>query len=274
MSLPEPGGTETWSTPVARAVPVTRPDQAPQSPPEHQATAETFGRTGDRSGAPPGGNLTGGTDLANRRSVALRLLIAVALYALVAIGGVYFNSYPAPTSLDRLANRILPVDYSDHWLTYITYLGRPRVAIPCVLVCAVMAFLWDRRRAIACLVAPAAAIGITEYLAKPAVGRMYGGSLSYPSGHMTSVAALVAVFVLAVPPRWRRVALVLGAVVDVVVGVTLILLRWHYLTDVIAGLSVAVATTLVVDTVLHMPRGPRWLSVERRTGQSWHSSTL
>jgi membrane-associated phospholipid phosphatase len=176
--------------------------------------------------------------------------------------------------VDRLFDRILPVEYSAHWLTYITDLGRPRAVIPGVFLCCVLAFFWDRRRAITCLVAPAAAIGITEYLAKPAVGRMYGGSLSYPSGHMTSVAALVAVFVLAVPTRWRLAAVVVGTAVDLLVGVTLILLRWHYLTDVLAGLAVAVATTLMVDTVLHMLPGPRWLNAGTQTGRSWRSSAL
>ena len=131
----------------------------------------------------------------------------------------------------------------------------PASLIPGVLACAVMAFFWDRRRAITCLVAPAAAIGSTEYLAKPAVGRLYGGSLSYPSGHMTSVAALVAVFVLAVRPRWRWSAAALGVVVDLLVGMTLILLRWHYLTDVVAGAAVAIGTTLFVDTLIHMYPG-------------------
>ncbi len=208
------------------------------------------------------------------RSVALRLLISIVLFAFVAIGGAYFASNPGLTPVDRLANRILPAEYGVHWLTYITYLGRARVLIPGVVVCCVLALFWDRRRAVTCLVAPAGAVAITEYLAKPAVGRMAGGSLTYPSGHMTSIAALVAVFVLAVPPRWRTPAAVFGAVVDLVVGADLILLRWHYLTDVIAGLAVAIGTALLVDTVLHMLRGPRWLNVERQTGRSWQSSRL
>jgi membrane-associated phospholipid phosphatase len=201
-------------------------------------------------------------------------VIGIALYVLVAIGGIYLAARPGPTAVDRLFDRILPVEYSMHWLTYITDLGRPRAVIPGVAVCCVIAFFWDRRRAITCLVAPAAAIGITEYLAKPAVGRMYGGSLSYPSGHMTSVAALVAVFVLAVPPRWRLPAVVFGTAVDIAVAVTLILLRWHYLTDVLAGLAVAVATTLIVDAILHMLPGPSWLNAGTRTGRSWRSSAL
>ncbi len=206
---------------------------------------------GNPSGGPSPESASDGKD-SPVRSPGRRVWIGIGLYALVAIGGLYVAIRPAPTPVDRLVDRILPVEYSVHWLSYITYLGRPRAVIPGVAVCCVLAFLWDRRRVITCLVAPVAAIVITEYIAKPVVGRMYGGSLSYPSGHMTSVAAVVAVFILAVPPRWRRSAAVLGVAVDLLVAVTLILLRWHYLTDVLAGAAVAIGTTLLVDTVVHM----------------------
>jgi membrane-associated phospholipid phosphatase len=154
--------------------------------------------------------------------------------------------------LDRWADSALPSEWSLHYLTYITDLGRPRVVVPGAVVCFIIAVFWDRRRALTCLIAPALAIGITEYIAKPLVGRTYGGSLSYPSGHMTSVAAIVTVFVIAVPPRWRWPAAVAGVAVDIVVGATLILLRWHFLTDVLAGAAVAIGTTLIVDAVLHI----------------------
>jgi undecaprenyl-diphosphatase len=123
-----------------------------------------------------------------------------------------------------------------------------------VVICAFIAWFWDRRRSVTCLVAPALAVAITEYIAKPAVGRTFGGTLCYPSGHMTSIAALVCAFVISVPARWRKAAAFLGLVVSIVAAVTLLLLRWHYLTDVIAGASVSVASTLIVDTVLHSRR--------------------
>jgi membrane-associated phospholipid phosphatase len=185
-----------------------------------------------------------------------RLTAGFALLVAVAVGGAYFTGHPGPNPVDSWANNVLPNEWSLKQLLFVTDLGRPRVVIPGVAVCFFMALFWDRRRALTCLIAPAAAVGITEYVAKPAVGRMLGGSLSYPSGHMTAVAALTTVFVLTVPPRFRWFAAVLAVCVDIGVGVTLILLRWHYLTDVIAGACVAVGTTLVVDTVVHMLRLP------------------
>lgn len=183
-----------------------------------------------------------------------RLLLGLALFAVVAIGGAYFAFVPGPTPLDRLAFGIIPSEYSRHSLTYIADIGRPRVVAPGVVICAFIAYFSDRRRAITCLVAPVVAIVMTEYLAKPAVGRTFGGTLCYPSGHMTAVAALVCAFVIAVPARWRGLAAVLAIAVSIVVGVTLLLLRWHYLTDVVAGASVSIGSFLIVDAVLHSRR--------------------
>ena len=239
VPLAEPRGT---SAPLAIRSTATNP---PAPGTAGASAGDSGGESGSRGEESPS------------RSPIPRLLICIVLFAFVAIGGAYFASHPAPTPIDRLAERILPVEWSVRWLAFFTNLGRPRVVIPGVVVCCVMAFLWDRRRAITCLAAPAAAIGITEYLAKPIVGRTYGGSLSYPSGHMTSVAVLVAVFVLAVPPRFRWPAAIFGTAVDLWLGATLILLRWHYLTDVLAGAAVAIGTTLLVDTVVHMYPGWR-----------------
>ena len=71
---------------------------------------------------------------------------------------------------------------------------------------------------------------------------------------MTAITALVCAFVICLPARWRKAAAFLGVVVSCVAAVTLLLLRWHYLTDVIAGASVSIASTLIVDTVLHSRR--------------------
>jgi membrane-associated phospholipid phosphatase len=183
-----------------------------------------------------------------------RIIIGIVLLVGVAVGGAYFAYRPGPTPLDSLAFRILPSEYTHHYLTYFADLGRPRAVIPGVIISSFIAFFWDRRRALSCLLAPLVAICITEYLAKPAVGRTFGGTLCYPSGHMTAVTALVCAFVIAVPPRWRMLAAVAGLLVCLGVGPALILLRWHFLTDVIAGASVSIASTLIIDSLLHYPR--------------------
>src|SRR5579863_9317636 len=212
--------------------------------------------------SPPGSAPTEDDPWSPGFSPRARIICGIVMLLVVAAGGFYFSAHPEGTSLDGLAFRIVPNEYTIHRLTLIADLGRPRVVVPAVVFLFFIALIWDRRRAVTCAIAPAAAVFITEYLAKPAVGRMFGGTLCYPSGHMTAVAAVVSVFVLAVPPRLRIPALALGVIVDGVVAVTLMLLRWHYLTDVIAGAFVAIGTTLIVDSVVHMLPVP-WLRPRR-----------
>src|ERR1700733_214632 len=152
----------------------------PASPPEAADSGAQYRTTGQPhiSGRATGTSISG-PDRASTLilSPKWRILLGLGLLGLVAVGGAYFAFHPGPTALDRLAFRIFPSEYTRHSLTYIADLGRPRVVAPGVVICAFMAFFWDRRRAVSCLVAPIAAICITEYLAKPAVGRTFGGTL-------------------------------------------------------------------------------------------------
>jgi membrane-associated phospholipid phosphatase len=73
-------------------------------------------------------------------------------------------------------------------------------------------------------------------------------SLSFPSGHSSGIATLVAVaLVLAWPvlrPRARHVALVVGVVLVVLVGLSRMWLGVHYLSDVVGGWSLGLAWSL------------------------------
>jgi undecaprenyl-diphosphatase len=85
-------------------------------------------------------------------------------------------------------------------------------------------------------------------------------SLSYPSGHSSGIATLVAVaLILAWPllaPAARRWWLLVGAVLVVVVGLSRMWLGVHYLTDVVGGWALGVAWSLGVAWALGgLPRG-------------------
>ncbi len=103
------------------------------------------------------------------------------------------------------------------------------------------------------LVAP-----LTELL-KEAFGRVrpdfdLGGArydtLSYPSGHSSGIATLVAVALLlawpVLAPRWRRWWLALGVFAVVLVGLTRLWLGVHYLSDVLGGWALGVGWSLLV----------------------------
>ena len=76
--------------------------------------------------------------------------------------------------------------------------------------------------------------------------------LTFPSGSVTTVAALATAWALAVPRWWRwlvvpTVTVVVGAVAWAVVG-----LRWHYPSDALGGAAFGVGVVLLVDGVLHL----------------------
>ena len=179
---------------------------------------------------------------------------------IAAAGGLYFAFSPAATPLDRLVASILPNHSHSRPLRWIVAHGLPAGLVVGAMLSCVVCLPRDRRRALSCLVAPAIAIAIADYVMKPLVGRSIPGGhtvgLSYPSGHMTATAAVVAVAVLAVPPGWRRWALVIGVAIDIVVASILILLRYHYATDILGGGAVAVGTTLLTDTAVHLLPAP------------------
>ena len=126
------------------------------------------------------------------------------------------------------------------------------------LAAACLAARWWRGAALACLAVPAAVL-LTESVLKPLVGRSLAGYQSFPSGHATTLFGLAATcaVLLANPPRPRlprpvRLLLVLGAaLVAATVAVAMVVLRYHYFTDTVAGTAVGIgmvlATALILD---------------------------
>jgi membrane-associated phospholipid phosphatase len=110
--------------------------------------------------------------------------------------------------------------------------------------------------------------GITEEILKPLVDRTYLGSLVYPSGHMTAVAALAATLtvLLLLPPQPARARvlryLVLAAAYLLVVAVPIGLLglRWHYFTDLVGGAALSVGTVIALAFILDAPLVRGWLA--------------
>lgn len=65
--------------------------------------------------------------------------------------------------------------------------------------------------------------------------------LAFPSGHTTTAAALSIALVLVVPAVHRMTAAAVGVLATGGVGVSVIVLGWHYPSDVVGGLLVASA---------------------------------
>lgn len=61
---------------------------------------------------------------------------------------------------------------------------------------------------------------------------------SFPSGHTTAAASIAVALLLVVPAAHRFAAAVLGAGITAAVGFSVVILGWHYPSDVLGGLLV------------------------------------
>jgi membrane-associated phospholipid phosphatase len=61
---------------------------------------------------------------------------------------------------------------------------------------------------------------------------------SFPSGHTTAAASIAVALILVVPAAHRLTAALLGAALTAVVGLAVVILGWHYPSDVLGGLLV------------------------------------
>jgi membrane-associated phospholipid phosphatase len=175
------------------------------------------------------------------------------LLALATLAGIVFVHRPGPNRLDAFGNRLLPADLSSHWASAFTSLGSMTALIGGVIVVLLVGLRRDWVRAIACAASPVLAVLIVEVIAKPLVDRHIGGGLSYPSGTVAAVAALVTALTLVMPASIRLPVAVLGAVAIVGTGAAVIILRWHYPTDALGGIGVGMGSVLLIDALAHAP---------------------
>lgn len=183
------------------------------------------------------------------------IVTGAALVALVAWSGSYLSGRPAATALDRWIFNLVP-DSSNWYLTRVTWLRYPLVIVAGSVVLGLVTVRRDRTRALGCLLGPPIALLTGELVVKPAVGRTLGGALSFPSGSTVGAAALATALVLASTPRWRVVAVGVGAAYVAWMTIAVVALRWHFPTDVLAGLAYGTGVVMLVDgTLWWMARG-------------------
>jgi membrane-associated phospholipid phosphatase len=80
-------------------------------------------------------------------------------------------------------------------------------------------------------------------LAHPRVKVAIGGDPfepnTFPSGHTTAAASIVVAYAFAVPVAWRAGALAVGTAFALAVGYSVVVIGWHYPSDVLAGFLIA-----------------------------------
>jgi membrane-associated phospholipid phosphatase len=159
----------------------------------------------------------------------------------------------------------LDVPASVGRLSRIAHLADPAPFI--VLLAALAGVALVRRRPVLAAGALAAALGAnaTTQLLKPAlahpritdaIGLEQISPASWPSGHATASMSLALAAVLVASPRWRPALAAAGAAFATAVGCAIVILAWHYPSDVLGGWLVAAAWALAAAAVVR--------AVERR----------
>lgn len=164
-----------------------------------------------------------------------------------------------------------PVLYGICWA--ITQIGGQRVLILIVMAVLVGYLCWTRQTLqplVRTLVA-LALLTVTVYAFKYGLGRTapeYPGSFlhrdgqSYPSGHtanavlMWGLATWLAVY-YGLPARVQRIFAILFVFSPIASGVTMLLLNFHWVTDLITGAAVGVVLLWVLHVIFDSPLG-RW----------------
>lgn len=114
-------------------------------------------------------------------------------------------------------------------------------------ICA-LGLYWGRPRQVAAAVAVVAGANLTTQILKvalahprfqPVLGPHQLGPVAFPSGHSTAAASIAVALLLVTPWRWRPLAFAVGAGFVAGVGCSVLVLSWHYPSDVLGGILVA-----------------------------------
>jgi membrane-associated phospholipid phosphatase len=177
------------------------------------------------------------------------LLIALWCAALFVAAYVAFVHLPVMRTADLrvlegfMGLQTMPgAEYGDDIVT----LFDPAPFAAMVLGVLAAGFLLGRTRAGLLAVGAMLAANVSTQVLKPllAVQRdfPYGhamGPEAYPSGHTTAVMSVALALVIVAPPRLRALAATLGGVLTVVTVFSIMMLGWHYPSDIVGGLLVA-----------------------------------
>jgi membrane-associated phospholipid phosphatase len=183
----------------------------------------------------------------------------------VLVTGLLFKGQTRPDGFDNAVDSSVITFFGGHD-SFLPWFALPGSLIPAIAISAAIAAgcLIARRPngAVLAVAAVPAAAGLDDGLLKHLFHRTYFGSLTFPSGHTTSMTAMTATLaiLLLVPPQQARTGAVRVAVVatacliTVMVVLGVIGLTWHYFTDTVAGVAVGVGTVLGLALLLDLAK--------------------
>lgn len=203
--------------------------------------------------------------LARRRLIGS--IVAVAVVA-TAILGVRYGGMLLPgridVAIDVRVDRHLGAQRGT--LQHLVALVNPvTVGVACSAMCILFVALGRRRLAALAVLGPATTVALVDYILKPLFERRFHGSLSFPSGHTAIAVAIAVVVIVALfgpsRPPWpivvRALAATAATVGAAIVATALVGGGYHYATDTMGGLCVAVASVLSVALLIDAVAGRR-----------------
>jgi membrane-associated phospholipid phosphatase len=153
----------------------------------------------------------------------------------------------------------------------LTEFGNAPQVVLITLVLAAVCLLRGRPRSAVAVIGLTAATSVSSQLLKLLLAHPRNpSSISYtlgpealPSGHATAAMSLAMAGVLAAPRRARLAAAVIGSALALGVGASVIVVAWHYPSDVIAGYLLATGWALTFVALLYeadrrYPASERW----------------
>ena len=153
----------------------------------------------------------------------------------------------------------------------LTHFGDVSEVVLITLLLAAVCLLRGRPRVALAVIVLTAVTSVSSQLLKLLLAHpRYPSSISYtlgpealPSGHATAAMSLAMAGVLAAPRRARLAAAVIGSALALGVGASVIVVAWHFPSDVIAGYLLATGWALTFVALLYeaehrFPARDRW----------------
>lgn len=205
-----------------------------------------------------------------RRDVRNPLLASAACLLLLAPVVVFAYWVAAGERLDATILRRLAVHDGGtiHAVAAaVTALGEPLALLAILALLVALGFAVGRSREALAAAAIVAGANVTtqvlkELLSHPRLqeelvgyGRPWPDA--FPSGHTTAAASLAVALLFVVPPRFRFEAAAVGAAFTAAMAVAVVLMSWHYPSDVVGALLVVASWSFAAVAVLRLLRPPR-----------------
>jgi membrane-associated phospholipid phosphatase len=186
--------------------------------------------------------------VAKRVGAPLAAWIACAC-ALVLLALVAYGIDVAQRADAALLNRFIAREGTAGSLAgLVAHLGDPLPLLAMLVVACGIALWRGRPLDAAAAVAVVAGANLTTQVLKVALahpryqsvlGQDQLGPVAFPSGHATAATSIAIAFAFVAAPAWRPAVAVVGTCLVAAVGCSIMVLAWHFPSDVLGGILVA-----------------------------------